>query len=1274
MTQNFHARQPMPVSMPVRRLSRGKSDRGFALVVAVSMLVLLSLMAVAMLSLSSLSLSNSSIVKAEEQARSNARMALMIAIGELQREMGPDMRISSESAVFDRTPQTEAIDGVSQSHWLASYESWGDWLTSNYSLPTDGTTLDIQDTYVAQRAPMFRRWLLSLPPEMSRDVTLPLSALDWDNDESVIMVGEGTLGRANAQANPHQVTRAHLMSAGDRGNYAWWIGPENQKACIQRAHRPRGLSPDEWEVAHGDTAEVGVGTISGLEVVDGDPALSPRLMSLKTLEVAGVDTQVVGSRFYDLTACSKGVVTSVRSGHLKKDLSLLFEQDAASLPSPYRYDRTTRREPSIRPMSPDLLARGPQIPERHFQSWTNMRHFYRMYRQDPDPVRRGIENAHSLEWDGSQPYATGQAPILYRDRNNDNQWLGDDSYHRLPVLAKITFIYSLMARKFSTNPNDYRYRHYVVYTPVYTYWNPYNVEMRIPDNRLGCLSSTYQVLPMHMQTFNGNRADRSGSASDPNYDPIGILTGNAHSFLRSEDGGDIIFKPGEFRVFSHRIMKNMGSGQSDPLSLYPGFDPMAYGGDQRGGGGSRWIKDRRNNPGFALYFGHSIWGGNVGYGNTAGSLCHTPFWVPDSGFATQGLTRAYNWNYPVMYQNDWFNLAQTYTPVGNDPLINSGSGIAARPENIMRWVYTDDEPVPVAFTQLVIKGLSEFEHESINWAEDWRCRNWIQSPPFYFGYNMHISEDDGIAHTQRVDNAFVMNFGPMSAAEMPKVVAHVGERAFLGSGANPFEKITAAPVMELPSAPVGGIAGFSGMRINPGFVDPRLANSRLRLNSTGGYVRPERSFYYGLAKTMAYQSGVTGPGIGNSFIHPMIPRDDIYQYFNNSVSSDPDNRGNPLGPITYNDSRMYSDYWDHVFLLNDALWDDYFVSSLADQNRPGAGNALGLNNNIQRLVNQGELANTRFLYQSGGKDAADVIDALEDADGYLKAARHLMVDGMFNVNSTSVDAWFALFTGIRERQLYYRDRNGALQPVTVPSDKRIAISRHNTPTMDEESLDPEYGTVRGDGNQTWSGVRFLDDEQLRLLAEKCVEQVKRRGPFLNFSEFVNRRLSNDDLGLMGALQSAIDFDNASPDSRSINYTFKNGPDFMMSESDLGNHEFQTPEAVNGSRFAGIPGYVIQSDLLKPIANTLSVRDDTFRIRAYGETRDNNGRVIARAWCEAIVQRNVEYIDSTNDPTTPARIIQADGSFADNPALSPLNRKMGRKLQIESFRWLTPDEI
>ena len=443
----------------------------------------------------------------------------------------------------------------------------------------------------------------------------------------------------------------------------------------------------------------------------------------------------------------------------------------------------------------------------------------------------------------------------------------------------------------------------------------------------------------------------------------------------------------------------------------------------------------------------------------------------------------------------------------------------------------------------------------------------------------------------------------------------------------------------------------------------------------------EASLYSAEVKAIAYQSGVTGPGIGNSFIHPVLPRTDIYRKLDNSKSQDPVWRNqmdasNPAHQFQENDNRVFNDYWDHTLLLNDALWDDYFVSSLADQKRQDPEVGLDLSANLDRLVAGKEISNSRYIYHSAGKTAAETKNELQAAEGYLKAAKHLMVDGMFNVNSTSVPAWRALFAGIRERSLVYRENNGALNKIAVPSGKRIAISRFDTEVSSEEVDDPETGVTMPDGWPGWSGVRFLDDAQLKKLAEECVKQVKLRGPFLNFSEFVNRRLSDDNLGLMGALQSAIDYDDANPEAGSINYLYKSDPGYRMRSSGLGANSFQTPEALDGSRFAGIPGYVIQSDLLKPIANTLSVRDDTFRIRAYGDSLDTAENVIARAWCEAIVQRIPEYSDESNAPEIPARSMSASGEFSDINAsqLSATNRLFGRKFRIESFRWLNKDEI
>jgi hypothetical protein len=1248
------------------------------------MMVLLTLIAVGLLSLSAITLKQSSITTAKSQAQANARLALMIALGELQKEMGPDARISAESAIFDTNADTPAVDGVAQSRWLSSYNAWGNWLNAEYQIPGGGT-VRIGDTYAARRAPMFRRWLLSLPNGQETNINAPDSLGGWDDSNSVVLVGPGSLGTS---APADQLTRAYLMPIDGTGRNAWWIGPENHKARIDLAKDDsrNTFSPAEWQLAQSDTAEVGVGGLAGLDALDQNAALSRKLITRDTLRLANVEEARAKRHFFDLTAHSRGVLSNPRTGALKMDLSLLFELPENQLPRRYRFiPGQDGVEPSIRPMSPEI-ARRAVLRNRHFQSWTNMRHFYRIYRQDAPaaggPTVGGTADGAptgGLTWDRGKPWTRPVATSSLgtaTSTTGGRTWDGSNNYWRVPLLAKITFIYSLLAEPVASRPGHFRLYH--VYSPVFTYWNPYNVELRIPSGAITMASSAYRVWPNSGEFYLNNTLARDINEMGA-FGVFGYNQGiNAMSALRSEDGRDLVFQPGEFRVFSHRSRITTGSQATsgNEAPLLPGFDPLAIGGEKkdygiyspRGSADGTFTQNDR--PGVRIRFTHGLWGGNINRGNTAGSLCWQDWW--DRSNHPNGMA--------MTYANDWFNKAQTLTPM-------TPEGTA----NIARWAF-DGLPMPVAFCQLVIKGISPYAYESIrsgnpaphNWARDWRSRNWIHSPPFYFGSGMYCSENNDIAHTQRLDSPYVINFGPTSMGEMPSVVGHVGPNSFLGSGSNPFEKVMRAPVLELPTAPPGSLASFSQMRINPGWTNPAQIGIDQNGNQlffprtyggSGWTSTGEESLFAAETKRLGYQSGVTGAGIGNSFIHPMLPRNDVYRFVDNSKSEDtPDRQPNAWMNTITRDSKAYCDYWDHAFLLNDALWDDYFVSSLADQTRPGAGATRSLQQNLDRLIAGQPLANARYKYNPGGLSNDQVRQQLAAADGYLKAARHLVVDGMFNVNSTSVDAWFALFAGIRERNVVYRDAGGALRKVEIPSGKRIAISRFNTEVADREMTDPEYGVNLPGGLSGWSGVRFLGDDELRLLAEQCVRQVKLRGPFLNYSEFLNRRLSNDDLGLMGALQSAIDFDDANPNPGSINYRFKNGRDFSDAAANFGRTVFNTPEAANGSRFAGIPGYVVQSDLLNPIANTLSVRDDTFRIRAYGDARDARGKVIARAWCEAIVQRVPEYADSTNDAAVPARIMSDNGTFSDNAALTEANRRFGRKFQIVDFRWLNSKEV
>ncbi|MFK7849957.1 MAG: hypothetical protein AB8D78_03165, partial [Akkermansiaceae bacterium] len=361
--------------------------RGFALISTLVLMVLLGVLALGMLSLSTVTLRSASYNDAMFEARANARLALMMALGELQKEMGPDMRVSAESAILDANSETEVMDGVAQSRWLGSYDSWGGWLNGEYTRP-DGGTLTIQDTYSKGRSAMFRRWLLSLPEGMESNLDLPKTLAGLDSSKLVTLLGEGTTGIDPENPQPgdelDKVTQAYLIDVGESGRHAWWIGSENQRAKVKLAEQSRDLAAAEWESSQGNTGEIAVGELEGFEFLGSEPGLPERLVSLQTMQAAGGESESLQKHFFDVSAHGKGVVASVRTGRLKKDLSLLFEKPNTELPDAYRFDSGDVREPSIRPMSPELLAKNPKTPGRHFASWTNMRHFYRMYRQDSD--------------------------------------------------------------------------------------------------------------------------------------------------------------------------------------------------------------------------------------------------------------------------------------------------------------------------------------------------------------------------------------------------------------------------------------------------------------------------------------------------------------------------------------------------------------------------------------------------------------------------------------------------------------------------------------------------------------------------------------------------------------------------------------------------------------------------------------------------------------------------------------------------------------------------
>ena len=96
---------------------------GFALVVTLSLMILLTIIAVGLLTLSSISLRASSQSSDMATARSNARMALMLAVGELQKHAGLDTRITARADILDA--DNAPITGVWKSWEGTDHETTG---------------------------------------------------------------------------------------------------------------------------------------------------------------------------------------------------------------------------------------------------------------------------------------------------------------------------------------------------------------------------------------------------------------------------------------------------------------------------------------------------------------------------------------------------------------------------------------------------------------------------------------------------------------------------------------------------------------------------------------------------------------------------------------------------------------------------------------------------------------------------------------------------------------------------------------------------------------------------------------------------------------------------------------------------------------------------------------------------------------------------------------------------------------------------------------------
>jgi hypothetical protein len=1258
----------------MKNFHQNQAAKGFALVVSLTLMILLTIVAIGLLSLSAISLRGTSQSQAKSEAQANARLALMIAIGELQKQLGPDQRVSANGAILSES-------GVNHPHWTGVWNSWRagaadpanptpDPASAHQTIPDSRSVPNgMNPTYAENRSDHFRAWLLSLDPGEAANIgsarTLALSGshMPANNATAVQLVGKGSLGDS---AKSGDFVSARLLKvqpatgASFRGRYGWWIGDESQKARIMsdrhESNRDTSLAGRlSRQQAPGST---GTRSIEGLQNITNDLQLA-RLPSLATLDlVDGVTNRPAQRNFHHVTPFSHQVLADVREGGLKRDLSTLLERPITPGENSdqfmlYRFDTAGEERVPIQ----DIAA------------------YYQLYDSTRSGWREGIKYS-SAPANNLLPRGIQVGAPHYGDKSSQDMFLREyTNLYRAPVPIKVQLLLAAKAELVPPPPNQpandttKTYMLRLGLLPAVTLWNPNNVPivMNLGDPSVFAQQMRLMYLPFMI------RWDKGTYTSEPVSIAYAAMGGDASTGKPGwASGGQIIkasifdmyfsatrpvrLEPGETRVFSYPYMPGNFSFRKQQNDQYQPHQEAQ---------GDEWDSEA------FLQMQYSAWTSNaadphVSKGPTPGLLL-----FKDSDSLAFKITTEKDENKDYLKDQEapgaGFNFIMikklfqsraangalwdfknyhfvsrtgggTSTRDFNDSLIRkgypSGSGQVGDALPVAPMTRNPNQWFP--FLQFALMADSEI---SAAYAGPFAGRKFA-SRPF-----LHASPITP-PYIDKDDDASLYNYGwnwwiePINSGMEAYVGVSQENRGYYGGGYTEGFGTTHVIQQEIPVAPPISIASLSHAHLG-GFslatMAPNTNNPRVAAVGFGGLF-PH-----------------TLQAIGNSYAHPLIEADKAFTTWKRHFNTASGEKTITLA--------------DHSYLANKALWDEFFFSSITPQ--PPSVAAFGGSNRTARQVandfffNDKPLPNRRITPFKRDLDTAKLSQLFSQAttfqDGLAdKIAAHLMVEGPFNVNSTSVEAWKTLLTSLKGKPVAYLDKSKALGGVTNPDN----ISTTGTPVgpsslpngkpYSQDSLDISNPATP----EPWYSWRELNDTEIQELAEAIVRQVRLRGPFLSLSEFVNRRLEagKPELSVKGALQAALD------DTRvSINAGFRDKSRQMGNEAKGMNAAF--PEALEGPVAYGSAAYVDQADILRNFAAQLTPRGDTFVIRTYGDALDNAGNVIARAWCEAVVQRVPDYSDAADQPHIRQALLSSNA-----------NKAFGRKLEVVTFRWMSPDEI
>ncbi|MCX6878443.1 MAG: hypothetical protein NTW21_32210 [Verrucomicrobia bacterium] len=928
----------------------GSTRGGFALVITLTLMVLLTMLAVGLLSLSAVSLRASGQSQAMAVAQNNARLGMLLALGELQSALGPDRRVSA--------PAAAVIAKVKQPHLTGAWESWH-WDPIKSTAPA-----------YSEKSGKFSTWLVSAAdPAAAEEFALPAADPAGDAVELI-----GPLSNRGV-ANSVRAGRIALIQPKLPGAVAWAVFDESTKAAIDLGD-PEKTPPVGEELASRNAPFR----------FRADAIEPAKLVSLKTPEnLISLETAVIPGglpsapdfhkRFHDFTTASLGLLTDTANGGLKTDLTSLFEAPAlpsAAFPGLTLYSTTAAGAPR----------------------WSYLYDHYRKYKT----VTTAAKGTPTYTPPASEltVSAAGQDPSPLRER-------------LLPVIAKMQIVFSIVSHHahitdrvaFMDNEgepkgNDQHAVPHFVYEPVITLLNPYDVALdlkklriRVWDppvaTRFAKISKEKGFGWYRQEMGNGefHGLARLNIANEHNTSARRWFTLYLTDGTSEAVGSTLRLQPGEVKVFSSRVESawswsyectdmwsprsffdwNAGSdfGNIDRrtsnrlgVEAVPGWDPragiqtdhMSYSGgrpeatlyefEKKGGGpGGGFISIRITDE-----VQIELQPQRTTAGNSSVPDFQVDVLAGNNEDVTQDILRSYR-----------FRFANPVAEISENPKKPVIIRKFLVSQTLQKWTETGlGGKKPIAMLEMTA-------HTTRDPLDD--SKAWVYNNPVIEGGEQNSATVGAANQSYDVRLIELTGWSSFPMIEWDTTKGPGYGRGYFGASRSSNEGVTNVPLYRVPVAPAASLGDLIATNLISGSRLPRV-------------VHP----------------------FGNSRAHPLLPAGQP------SRSLD--------GAMVLDHSYFLNDtLWDRYYFSSVTA----YVGGVFTKGRSRSevltgilnGSKPALNTRLRPAVNSGDAA---LL--------AAKLDALSDQERARKLAVHLAVGGPFNLNSTSIDAWRAVLAALRD--------------------------------------------------------------------------------------------------------------------------------------------------------------------------------------------------------------------------------------------------------------------